>query len=101
MVPYVLRADIPELVRFCLTTTYFLCNKDDYERTDENAMGQPLSLSPAVDNILMKKFKEEVKILQTETKVLYKIHSDTLVIWSHRHKILNEFLNRFNIHHRI
>ena len=55
---------IKDLLRTCLTSTYFMWNEDFYEHEDGAAMGNPLS--PVVANIYMEHFEE--RALNTATK---------------------------------
>jgi hypothetical protein len=52
-----LREDIPELARFCLTSTYFLWKGNYYEQKEGTAMGSPLS--PVIANLFMETFEQE------------------------------------------
>ena len=47
---------IKDLLRLCLTTTYFAWNGKMYEQTEGGAMGNPLS--PVVANIFMEHLEE-------------------------------------------
>jgi Reverse transcriptase (RNA-dependent DNA polymerase). len=86
-------AEIKDLLRQVLTTTYFLFDGTFYEQTNGVAMGSPLA--PTVVKIYMKKFEQEV--LSTAKKKpthWYRNVDDTF--WPHGKQTLQDFLQHLN-----
>jgi hypothetical protein len=88
-------ADISELFRHCLTTTYFQWQNEFYEQTDGVAMGSPLS--PVIANFFMEKFEQEVLNTAVHRPTCwFRYVDDTFVIWSHGEQELDFFLDHLN-----
>ena len=86
---------IKDLLRMCLTSTYFMWNEEFYEQEDGAAMGNPLS--PVVANIYMEHFEEMA--LDTATKrpsTWLRYVDDTFVVWTGDRTELEEFLVHLN-----
>ena len=86
---------IKDLLRLCLTTTYFAWNGKMYEQTEGAAMGNPLS--PVVANIFMEHF-EELAITSAPVKpaIWLRYVDDTFVVWREGREKLEEFLHHLN-----
>ncbi|XP_068918321.1 uncharacterized protein [Tenebrio molitor] len=93
-----LREDIPELVRFCLTSTYFLWKGNYYEQKEGAAMGSPLS--PVIANLFMETFEQEaLELAPLKPKLWKRYVDDTFVVWPHGRESLDQFLNHLNSLH--
>ena len=87
-----------KLFKHCLTTSYFLYNREYYEQTDGAAMGSPLS--PLVANFHTENFEKAA--LETATykpKVWLRYVDDVFAIWPHGKEKLELFLKHLNDTH--
>lgn len=93
--------DILQLIKHCLTNTYFIYDGERYRQTEGAPMGSPLS--PVVANIFMDHF--EVKALSSaplKPRKWVRYVDDTFVVWPHGAEELTNFLNHLNgVHERI
>lgn len=81
-------AEVKDLIRHVLTTTYFLFDGTFYELTNGVAMGSPLA--PIVVKIYMKKFEQEVlSTAKKQSTHWYRNVDDTF--WPHGKETLPRF----------
>lgn len=86
---------IMELLRKCLTTTYFTFEGEYYQQDDGAAMGSPLS--PIVANIYMEFFEEmAMNLSKTRPRLWVRYVDDTFILWEHGKRRLNRFLTQLN-----
>ena len=86
---------ICQLMKLCLTSTYFQFRNCYYEQIEGAAMGSPLS--PVVANLFMETLEE--KALSTTTlkpKIWLRYVDDTFVTWPHGQQALGEFHSHLN-----
>ena len=81
---------ICQLMRLCLTSTYFQFKDSYYEQIEGAAMGSPLS--PVVANLFMETLEERALATATlQPKTWLRYVDDTFVIWPHGQQALGEF----------
>ncbi|XP_071053515.1 uncharacterized protein [Onthophagus taurus] len=98
LIPEGLPEYVPDLVEYCLSSTYFSWKGEFYEQFEEAAMGSPLS--PVIANFYMELFEEDaLKKSQWKPKLWLRYVDDTFVIWQHGQKRLQEFLDHLNSQH--
>ncbi|GJQ70696.1 hypothetical protein Trydic_g630 [Trypoxylus dichotomus] len=98
LIPKGLLPDLINLVRLCLTSTYFLWNGELYEQASGAAIGS--LLSPVIANIFMEAFEHEAIVSsRMKPKCWYGYVDDTLVIWARGPRALEEFLQHINRQH--
>ena len=86
---------IQQLLRLCLTSTYFMWYEEFYEQTDGAAMGNPLS--PIVANIYMEFFEKlALDTAAVKPKLWLRYVDDTFVIWEGSRDELDAFLHHLN-----
>ncbi|GJQ69431.1 hypothetical protein Trydic_g6546 [Trypoxylus dichotomus] len=82
LIPKGLQLDLVNLVRLCLTSTYFLWNGELCEQTSGAAMGFPPS--PVIANIFMETFEHKaIKSGKMKPNCWYRYVYDTFAIWPH------------------
>ena len=73
---------ICNLIKICLTTTYFMFEDEFYEQVEGVAMGSPLS--PVVANIYMEKFEEyALRSADLKPRMWRRYVNNTFVLWTH------------------
>ena len=90
--------NIFDLLKLCLSTTYFQLREKFYEQTHGAPMGS--SLSPVIANLFMEEF--EKKTLATATLkpgFWFRYVDDTLSSWAHGLENLHRFLEHINSLH--
>jgi hypothetical protein len=98
-------ASVADLIRHILTNTYFLHDGTFYEQTDGVAMGSPLA--PVIADICMENFTQEAlrRAKKKPTQIctdLYRSVDDTIMVWPHGKKPLQDYLCHLNnIHNNI
>ncbi|XP_071054163.1 uncharacterized protein [Onthophagus taurus] len=98
LIPEGLPGYVPDLVEYCLSSTYFSWKGEFYEQFEGAAMGSPLS--PVIANFYMELFEEDaLKKSQWKPKLWLRYVDDTFVIWQHGQKRLHEFLDHLNSQH--
>ena len=86
---------ITDLLIKCLTTTYFQYQDSFYQQTKGAAMGSPLS--PGIANIFMEHFEDlAIRTATNQPSFWLRYVDDTVVIWRHGQKGLEDFPNHFN-----
>ncbi|XP_046391554.1 uncharacterized protein LOC124159689 [Ischnura elegans] len=91
-----LAEDIPKMVEFCLTNSYFVWNGTFYGQRKGAAIGSPLS--PIIANLFMEKLEEKaLRTYEKPPKMFLRYVDDTSVVWPHGKSELNNFLRHLNI----
>ncbi|XP_046407088.1 uncharacterized protein LOC124171582 [Ischnura elegans] len=94
-----LAEDIPKMVEFCLTNSYFVWNGTLYEQWKGAAMDSPLP--PIIANLFMEKLKEKaLRTYEKPPKMFLRYVDNTFVVWPHGKSELNNFLRHLNIQNR-
>lgn len=84
-----------ELIRLCLTSTYFQLGECFYEQREGAAMGSPLS--PVIANLYMEHFERlAVDTSPLQPKLWLRYVDDTFVVWPHGQDALHAFLQHLN-----
>ena len=84
-----------ELIKLCLTTTYFQLGEKFYEQREGTAMGSPLS--QVIANLYMEHFEKlALDSSQLQPSLWLRYVDDTFVIWPHGETKLQAFLQHLN-----
>jgi hypothetical protein len=83
------------LIKICLTSTFFTFKGTCYEQTEGTTMGS--SLSPVVANIFMEHFETlALNNFHLKPKCWFRFVDDTFVIWPHGQPSLISFFDHLN-----
>jgi hypothetical protein len=73
---------LANLIRYTLTTTYFVYDGTTYEQTDGLALGSPLA--PVTANIHTEFFEHQaLNTAKKKPSIWYRYMDDTFVVWPH------------------